>query len=57
MTVQGWSKEMDRKLADMQRDPQAYFKRAREDARSESGRWLARSSVSGRFVKRSGQTK
>lgn len=30
----GWSAEMDLKAAEIVRDPQAYFKRARRDAES-----------------------
>jgi len=38
----GWSAEMDRKLAEMKADPEAYFTRARERAHRESTGWPQR---------------
>lgn len=38
----GWSAEMDRKLNEMRRDPEAYFERARRRARETSTGWPKR---------------
>jgi hypothetical protein len=42
--AQGWSADMDRKIAEIRRDPEAYYSRARKEARKESTGWSLRPS-------------